>query len=59
MIVGAAAERPMKQPLRFLGEQIIDARMPAPHQSGIVEFSVLISVGSPPLPRGVAGILFS
>jgi hypothetical protein len=44
MLIRTPAERPMIFSLRFLNRKIIDARVPAPHQSLFIKFPILVAV---------------
>src|SRR5690349_10859636 len=53
MIVRAPARGPVEQPLVRADRQVVDARMPLPHQPLLTEFPVLVAVGTEPLVRVV------
>ncbi len=53
MLVGPAAERPVKFTIGGDDRQVVDARDPPPHQALIVELPVLVAVAAEP----VAGII--
>src|SRR3954468_14619846 len=53
MVVGPAAERPVELAVPLRNEQVVDARVAAAHQAVVVEFPVLVAVGTVP----VAGIV--
>src|SRR5277367_6720830 len=53
MVVGTAAERPMKLPLGFFDREIVDAGVAVMHDAVLVKLPVFISVGAEP----VAGVV--
>ena len=53
MIIGPSAQGPVVLALGFADRQIVDAGMARIHQSLVIEFPVLISVGSEPVSRVV------
>jgi hypothetical protein len=57
MIVRPSSDRPMKQPLRLLDSQIIDARMTMVHQTLLIELPLLIPIRPIPLPRGIVALI--
>ena len=44
MLIRTPAERPMIFSLRFFDRKIVDARVPAPHQSMFIKFPILVAV---------------
>jgi hypothetical protein len=57
MVIRPSPNRPMKQPLRLLNSQIIDARMTMLHHSLLIKLPVLIPIRPIPLPRRIVALI--
>src|SRR4051812_10482541 len=56
MILRACALRPAELAIRFLDRHIVDAGLPAAHQSVLVELPLLIAMGTEPV-AGIVAVL--